>query len=200
MEAKKLYRSNDDGRKWLLVAETPCFAIGCKNTPGVGILSIVGNGVASFGMVDALHRWLVLCRGGFSRTTDGGRTWQMPAWSPPSAFDDGRYGPALLVNARHGWVVVETDVARTIDGVHWQPILLTPSSNMPEILAAVDTATPEPMRAGTSATPMTGSQLSAPYGTPTGSATPTESGGTPFSSPPLADATLTLLILCDTLC
>ena len=181
MEAKALYYSRDDGRKWLLVARTSCNPSECKSNPGVGSLSWVGNDVISFGMVDTLHGWLVLSRGGFSLTSDGGRTWQMPAWPPPSAFDDGRYGPALFVDARHGWLVVEADVVRTTDGVHWQPVLLMPSSDMQEVPTASDTASPIPAQTRNGAGTTPGSGQLAANGTPTANA--------PFSGSPQADAT-----------
>lgn len=77
MSAKRLYRSDDGGRRWTLEAATPRpGGDGSESQATAGVLPMSGHAAEMY-FRDADHGWLSLLRSGLLATADGGRTWQL---------------------------------------------------------------------------------------------------------------------------
>jgi photosystem II stability/assembly factor-like uncharacterized protein len=107
-QEKALYRSDDGGQHWILLADT-----GAHQRPGVGQLPAKGLGLV-LTVVTAQRIWIALDRGPFVGTLDGGATW----------FDTGittQVEQVLFVDPLHGWAW-NGGGYQTTDGTHWIPI------------------------------------------------------------------------------
>lgn len=109
MQSKELYRSDDQGRHWRLMAAS------ISGTPTVGIMPASGQ-LARLVAVSASRAYLGLDRFTQIQTTDGGRTWR-PSFPAPAA--EGGF-PLNFVDSTHGWALGDASLYRTMDGLHWQ--------------------------------------------------------------------------------
>ena len=118
-QGKELFRSEDGGSTWRLVADAP-----------IDQASKKGNELPVFGYGGRLvvtseeKGWLPLARAWLYGTTDGGVSWEY-ATPPEDAPWDGAdgYGPSVVVflDDTYGWFVVKDTVYRTRDGgLSWE--------------------------------------------------------------------------------
>ena len=121
MSSKWVYRSNDGGAHWTLMAS---IYLG-NHGQGTGHIIATGNAGPLSVLASAPNRaWLAEDRGGVLFTSDGGLDWQ-PAYNDPYA--DAAGGPyASFLDVTHGWVAAD-GLWRTTDGVLWTEIAPPPT-------------------------------------------------------------------------
>jgi photosystem II stability/assembly factor-like uncharacterized protein len=117
-QAKFVYRSDDSGQSWTLIADTgiPGNAQ-FKNLPGSGY----ANGIRA---TEAGTLFIALGRGTLYMSTDSGATWR--ASIPIDLIDitSGESAPTF-VDSVHGWVVTRPGILRTDDGgISWELVKL----------------------------------------------------------------------------
>jgi photosystem II stability/assembly factor-like uncharacterized protein len=114
MQSKQLWRSDDAGRSWSLVAET--LPLPGQTARAAPTLPWVGHLNRLF-FLDDQHGWLTLGRNGdLLSTQDGGHTWR--AW-PVSSFDGPGTGQVQFLSPTVGYVWVGTgrgSIRMTRDG------------------------------------------------------------------------------------
>jgi photosystem II stability/assembly factor-like uncharacterized protein len=127
-QAKALYRSNDGGEHWKLVAaaNSPVLS-GNLTLPAAGGLPIEGYvspyslGHENLAVLRPTTAWLFPDRSTVLETTDGGARWNPVAELAKAGLDSGGDGNVVFVDSTHGWVC-ETGAGlwRTSDGVKWE--------------------------------------------------------------------------------
>lgn len=114
-QEKALWRTDDGGRTWHLVAES----VPPGGPSRVGPLPVAGYVHSVFFLTPRLG-WIGLVRGGLYRTDDGGRTFRPAAPPFPPAVADGGASVAFLPSG-FGWLDEAGTGAlfTTDDGRHW---------------------------------------------------------------------------------
>jgi photosystem II stability/assembly factor-like uncharacterized protein len=109
-QQKALYRSDDGGQNWILVADT------AAPRPGVGHMTARGLGL-SLTVASAQRMWIPSSghEGPFIGTIDGGREWFDTR--VPTHVEE-----VFFVDPLHGWAWNGDASYRTTDGKNWIPI------------------------------------------------------------------------------
>jgi len=105
-QLKALYRSDDTGRSWTVVAD-------CLRTPGQCEWPGGAFGyLATLASASPDSVWMGLARGAMVGTLDSGRTWL----EPPVGGGDLGATQIVFADVKHGWAIVERNLWRTVDG------------------------------------------------------------------------------------
>ncbi|MGH9018482.1 MAG: WD40/YVTN/BNR-like repeat-containing protein [Acidimicrobiales bacterium] len=121
MSSKWVYRSDDGGAHWTLMASVDLGA----NDAGTGHIMAMGDfGPLSVLAAQPSRAWLAEDRGGLLVTTDGGLTWR-PAYDDPDVDANGPPDVSFL-DATDGWAATGDGLWRTTDGVTWTEIAPRP--------------------------------------------------------------------------
>jgi len=118
-QLKSLYRTNDGGTTWTMVAKSQ---LGTRQA-GIGDLETAGY-VGPVLFTSAQEGWILLSRRGLAHSSDGGKTWSMSmAGETFAAFH--------FLDAQHGWLAIQGSLSQpgllwtTKDGgATWQQVPL----------------------------------------------------------------------------
>jgi photosystem II stability/assembly factor-like uncharacterized protein len=128
MQPKAVYRTDDGGQSWDLMAAT---GIPTEFKGKQGTIPMGGH-LSSLFFLDAQHGWMGESRGVLLATADGGRTWQ--AVPGPMGTVEQFIAGIRFVSARDGFVLDQSILYVTHDGgSSFTPVLpsLAPESSLP---------------------------------------------------------------------
>ena len=106
-QKKNIYRSQDGGQHWNVVAESQPYGI--ANFPADGH-------VDTLVVTSPAHAWAVLQRATLVRTLNSGKTWDEAIPYDVANPGDAYYGPLTYVDDLHLWLAAQGRVFRTTDG------------------------------------------------------------------------------------
>ncbi len=121
-QRKQLYRSDDQGTTWTLLADTDPQS----NSNNVGRLPKHGL-ISLFVLLSNQRMWIALQLDGLITSADGGTTWESAALSAPDAPQYQTVGDLFFLDPNHGWASVPPNTLyRTTDGKTWTATNQTP--------------------------------------------------------------------------
>ena len=113
-QRKQLYRSDDQGANWTLVADTdpPSGNNKVGRLPTHGLISL-------FVLVSNQRMRIALERDGLIISADGGNSWESAPLTAPQAPQNQTVTGLFILDANHGWASAPPIVYRTTDGKNW---------------------------------------------------------------------------------
>ena len=139
-QPKWMYRSDDAGASWQLVADSGL------ETPGVGKSLPIGGYLSDIWFLDDRTGWMSTARGGLQATNDGGATWNnVDVLGALGIVAEPAVGEVQFLSAQKGFVLASAGqglLARTDDGgVTWRPLFPPPQPVLASSVTMIDDST-----------------------------------------------------------
>ena len=132
LQQKALYRTQDNGRRWQLVAFTDGYQVDCKHirAPSSARCTLPGKGTVvrgSLTVFNAGRMWLSCALGALSASGNGGQTWAASLPYPQTGAAEHGIATAQFANPSDGWTFGTSTriIYRTVDGgARWTSIIV----------------------------------------------------------------------------